>query len=32
MDINEKDIHGRNVIALVYADFRDQPISVKTNK
>jgi hypothetical protein len=29
MNINESDIHGRNVIALVYADLRDKPSSVR---
>jgi hypothetical protein len=28
MNVNETDIHGRNVMALVYADLRDKPNSV----
>ena len=28
MNINETDIHGRNVLALVYIDLRDKPSSV----
>lgn len=29
MNVNETDIHGRNCIALVYADLRDKPSSVE---
>ena len=32
MNVNETDIHGRNCIALVYADLRDKPSSVYAAK
>jgi hypothetical protein len=32
MNVNETDIHGRNCIALVYADLRDKPSSVFSAK
>jgi hypothetical protein len=32
MNVNESDIHGRNCIALVYADLRDKPSSVYSAK
>ena len=28
MNVNETDIHGRNCVALAYADLRDKPSSV----
>lgn len=32
MNVNEQDVHGRNCIALVYADLRDKPSSVYSTK
>jgi hypothetical protein len=32
MNVNETDIHGRNCVALVYADLRDKPSSVYSAK
>lgn len=32
MNVNETDIHGRNCVALVYADLRDKPSSVFSAK